>query len=170
MSGSIPNVSPSPNPSRTPVEPEPHEAGDARDTYSLEIEEGIATLYRASKARVRSLLARFHPDLQMAGYLVLRYVMINEPVRAAGIATALDMDKSAVSRQIGMLRETGLLLSTPDPDDGRASLLVSSDSAKEALESFRAELKSDYESILGSWDEGEIETFARLLAKFNRRD
>jgi DNA-binding MarR family transcriptional regulator len=144
-------------------------AAEARDAYSLEIEEGISTLYRASKARVRSLLARFHPDLQMAGYLVLRHVMMHEPVRAAGIATALDMDKSAVSRQIGMLRETGLLLSEPDPDDGRASLLVASDSSKAALESFRAELKSDYQRILESWDQDEIETFARLLAKFNAR-
>jgi DNA-binding MarR family transcriptional regulator len=96
-------------------------------------------------------------------------VMEHEPVRAAGISTALDMDKSAVSRQISMLRESGLLLSQPDPDDGRASLLVSSDSAKAALESFRVELKSDYQRILGSWDTDEIETFARLLAKFNRR-
>jgi DNA-binding MarR family transcriptional regulator len=149
--------------------PDSPESADARGVYSLEIEDGIVTLYRASKARAKALLTRFDPDLQMAGYLVLRYVMEHEPVRAAGISTALDMDKSAVSRQISMLRESGLLLSQPDPDDGRASLLVSSDSAKAALESFRVELKSDYQRILGSWDTDEIETFARLLAKFNRR-
>ncbi|MCU1544325.1 MAG: MarR family transcriptional regulator [Microbacteriaceae bacterium] len=149
--------------------PESPESAEARGAYSLEIEEGIATLYRASKARAKSLLARFDPDLPMAGYLVLRYVMAHEPVRAGGISVALDMDKSAVSRQISMLRESGLLLSQPDPDDGRASLLISSDSAKTALESFRADLKSDYQRILESWDTDEIHTFAALLAKFNAR-
>jgi DNA-binding MarR family transcriptional regulator len=150
--------------------PDSRAAADARDVHSLEIEEGIATLYRASKARVRLLLTRFHPDLQMAGYLVLRYVMVNEPVRAGGIAAALDMDKSAVSRQIGMLRDVGLVTSEPDPEDGRASLLVSSEAAKTALEAVRVELKADYQRILGSWDQDEVESFARLLTKFNQRD
>jgi DNA-binding MarR family transcriptional regulator len=149
--------------------PDSSESAEARDAYSLEIEEGIATLYRASRARAKLLLARFDPDLQMAGYLVLRYVMANEPVRAGGISAALEMDKSAVSRQISMLRESGLLLSQPDPDDGRASLLVSSEAATTALESFRADLKADYRGILASWDTEEIHTFARLLAKFNAR-
>ena len=149
------------------IVPDSQESAAARDALSLDIEQGISTLYRASKARVRVLVKHFDPDLQMAGYIVLRHVMTHEPIRAGGIASALDMDKSAVSRQLTMLRESGLIDSYPDPEDGRATLVASSDSAKEALELFRADLKADYQRILASWDESEIEAFARLLGRFN---
>lgn len=147
--------------------PESPESAAARDALSLDIEQSISTLYRASKSRLKDLIKRFDPDLQMAGYLVLRHVMTHEPVRAGGVASALDMDKSAVSRQLSVLREAGLVVSLPDPEDGRATLLASSDSAKSALELFRADLKAEYQSVLASWDEREIESFALLLARFN---
>jgi DNA-binding MarR family transcriptional regulator len=147
--------------------PDSPEADAARDAYSLEIEQGVSTLYRSSKARVKALVERFDPELQMAGYMVLRYVMTHEPLRAGDIAAALTMDKSAVSRQLTVLKEKGLLEVHTDPEDGRASLVKSSDSAKNELEAFRLELKEDYRRVLGSWDASEIETFATLLKRFN---
>jgi len=147
--------------------PDSAESDAARDAYALEIEQGVAVLYRASKARVKRLVEHLDPDMQTAGYLVLRYVMANEPIRAGDIATALSMDKSAVSRQLTTLRDSGLIEAQPDPEDGRASLVVASDKANERLDEFRTELKSDYERILASWDAADIEAFARLLKKFN---
>lgn len=147
--------------------PDSAESAEARDAHALEIEQGVAVLYRASKARVKRLVEHLDPDMQTAGYLVLRYVMANEPIRAGDIATALSMDKSAVSRQLTTLRDSGLIEAQPDPEDGRASLVVASDKANERLDEFRTELKSDYERILASWDAADIEAFARLLKKFN---
>lgn len=147
--------------------PDTPESAEARDAHALEIEQGVAVLYRASKARVKRLVEHLDPDMQTAGYLVLRYVMANEPIRAGDIAAALSMDKSAVSRQLTMLRDSGLIEAQPDPEDGRASLVVASDKANERLDDFRTELKSDYERILASWDAADIEAFARLLKRFN---
>jgi DNA-binding MarR family transcriptional regulator len=147
--------------------PDSTEAEAARDAYSLDIEQGVSTLYRSSKARVKALVERFDPDLQMAGYMVLRYVMTHEPIRAGDIAAGLTMDKSAVSRQLTVLREKGLIELHADPDDGRASLVRPSESAKTALETFRGELKADYQRILGTWEAEDIESFARLLRRFN---
>jgi DNA-binding MarR family transcriptional regulator len=147
--------------------PDSAESAEARDAHALEIEQGVAVLYRASKARVKRLVELLDPDMQTAGYLVLRYVMANEPIRAGDIAAALSMDKSAVSRQLTMLRDSGLIEAQPDPEDGRASLVVASEKAKERVDEFRTELKSDYERILASWDAADIEEFARLLKKFN---
>lgn len=147
--------------------PDSAESAEARDAHALEIEQGVAVLYRASKARVKRLVEHLDPDMQTAGYLVLRYVMANEPIRAGDIATALSMDKSAVSRQLTTLRDSGLIEAQPDPEDGRASLVVASDKANERLDEFRTELKSDYERILASWGAADIEAFARLLKKFN---
>jgi len=147
--------------------PDSIESDAARDSYALEIEQGVAVLYRASKARVKRLVEHLDPDMQTAGYLVLRYVMANEPIRAGDVATGLSMDKSAVSRQLAALRESGLIASQPDPEDGRASLVVASAKANERLDEFRVELKADYQRMLAEWNAADIADFARLLKKFN---
>jgi DNA-binding MarR family transcriptional regulator len=138
-----------------------------RDAAALEIEQGVTTLYRSSKARVRELVTHFHPDLQASGYMVLRYVMDNEPIRAGDVAAALSMDKSAISRQLAVLRDSGLVVVLPDPEDGRAGLLVSSDDAKAKLEVFRSGLKADYQRVLADWSADDVADFARLLTRFN---
>jgi DNA-binding MarR family transcriptional regulator len=147
--------------------PDSAESDAARDAYALEIEQGVAVLYRASKARVKRLVEHLDPDMQTAGYLVLRYVMANEPIRSSDVASALSMDKSAVSRQLTVLRDSGLVDTQPDPGDGRATLVVASAKAHERLDEFRVELKSDYRRVLADWDAAEIADFARLLQKFN---
>ena len=147
--------------------PDSVESDAARDAYALEIEQGVAVLYRASKARVKRLVEHLDPEMQTAGYLVLRYVMAHEPIRAGDVAAGLSMDKSAVSRQLTVLRDSGLIEAQPDPEDGRASLVVGSAKANERLDEFRVELKADYQRILASWDAADIEAFARLLNKFN---
>jgi len=147
--------------------PDSSESAAARDAYALEIEQGVAVLYRASKARVKRLVEHLDPEMQTAGYLVLRYVMAHGPIRAGDVAADLSMDKSAVSRQLAMLRESGLIEAQPDPEDGRASLVVGSAKAHARLDEFRVELKADYQRILAEWDAADIEAFARLLKKFN---
>jgi DNA-binding MarR family transcriptional regulator len=147
--------------------PDSAESEAARDDYALEIEQGVAVLYRASKARVKRLVEHLDPEMQTAGYLVLRYVIANEPIRAGDVAAGLSMDKSAVSRQLTALRESGLIEAQPDPEDGRASLVVASQKATKRLDEFRVELKADYQRILADWDAADIADFARLLKKFN---
>ena len=147
--------------------PDSAESAEARDAHALEIEQGVAVLYRASKARVKRLVEHLDPDMQTAGYLVLRYVMANEPIRSSDVASALSMDKSAVSRQLTVLRDSGIVDTQPDPGDGRATLVVASAKAHERLDEFRVELKSDYQRVLADWDAAEITDFARLLQKFN---
>ena len=147
--------------------PDSAESGAARDAHAGEIEQAVAVLYRASKARVKRLVEHLDPDMQTAGYLVLRYVMANEPIRSSDVASALSMDKSAVSRQLAVLRDSDLVEMRSDPGDGRATLVVASAKAHARLDEFRAELTSDYRRVLADWDADEIATFARLLQKFN---
>lgn len=138
-----------------------------RETGEQFIEQGVATLYQAARARVKDLAERFAPDLQPATYGILRYIMEHEPLRAGDIVAALGIDKSAVSRQIGTLREMGLIDMRPDPEDGRASLLVASTRAREARVVYRAETSERYASIFREWTDEEIISFAVLLGKFN---
>jgi DNA-binding MarR family transcriptional regulator len=147
--------------------PDP-DAADARSTHLHEVEQAVGVLYQATRARVKVLAERFDPDLQPAGFGILRYIIANEPIRAGDIASALAIDKSAVSRQLTILRDNGLVETRADPADGRATLLVASDAARAALETFRAESKADYERILQSWDSDDIATLATLLQRFNK--
>ena len=139
-----------------------------REVQARAIEHEISTLYRSTKSLIKDLAERFQADMQPAAFTILRYVMDRQPIRAGDIATALGMDKSAVSRQITVLRESGLLETRPDPEDGRATLLVGSERATTELARFRAGFRADYMRILDSWPADDVENFARLLARFNQ--
>ncbi|MET0990366.1 MAG: MarR family winged helix-turn-helix transcriptional regulator [Glaciihabitans sp.] len=138
------------------------------DNHLIEVEQSIAQLHQATRARLRDLTDVFGADLQPAGYFVMRHVLATSPVRAGDIASALGMDKSAVSRQLTVLRGRGLVDDSRDPDDGRATLIVATDAARAAFARFRGEVRAEYARVLSDWDEAEIEQFATLLQKFNR--
>jgi DNA-binding MarR family transcriptional regulator len=142
-------------------------ATEARYQHLLEVEQAIAILHQTARARVKELVERFDPDLQPAGFGVLRYIVANCPIRAGDIAAALSIDKSAVSRQLTVLRDGGLIETRADPHDGRATLLVATPAAREALDTFREAIKADYERVLRNWGSDDIETFGALLRRFN---
>ncbi|MCU1406250.1 MAG: MarR family transcriptional regulator [Glaciihabitans sp.] len=137
------------------------------DAELVRIEQEIAILHHSTRARVKALVEAVDPELQPAGFAVLRWVVMNGPVRAGGCAASLSMDKSAVSRQITVLRDGGLLQTRPDPEDGRATLLVPTAEALAAIERFRADVRASYGRALGEWSLEEISEFARLLQRFN---
>ena len=71
-----------------------------------------------------------HEDLQPASYLMLAWLASDGP--GAGRrrwSRTFDIDKGAVSRQVQHLVDLGLVERTPDPDDGRATLVAASDDA-----------------------------------------
>jgi DNA-binding MarR family transcriptional regulator len=143
------------------------DASDARYLKLLEVEHAVSVMHQLTRARLKDLVERFDSDLQPAGFAVLRCVVANSPIRAGDIASTLGIDKSAVSRQLTVLRDRGLIDATPDPADGRATLVVATDAALEALGRFRGDVRAEYERILESWDTTDIVTFGALLDKFN---
>ena len=142
---------------------------DDRDEYVLEVERGISELYGRVNERIRSHAKTFNPDLQPVGFGILRYIRLRESIRAADISTALGMDKSSVSRQVTALREMGLVETRPDPEDGRATLLVLSEASRDALAGIRHETAAEYQRALSTWTDDDVRAFAHLLAKFTAR-
>lgn len=155
----------------TPIEPADAPPADAappadRATVTLDVEQAVVELYRTVNERVKSHARAFNPDLQPAGFGILRYIKAREPIRAAEIATSLGMDKSAVSRQISALREMGLVETTPDPLDGRASLLVLSGTSRDALSGIQDRTTTDYDRALSAWSDSDLLAFAQMLKRF----
>jgi DNA-binding MarR family transcriptional regulator len=147
-------------------------AGPANDLERAaaweEVERGISEMYRATRSRVKDMARQFDPPLTPLGFVVLRTILEEEPVRASVISAALGLDKSILSRQIVALREAGLVVCQPDPDDRRATLVVSSAAARETIATLSRRSRDEYHRALRSWTTQDIATFARLLAMFNQ--
>ncbi len=129
----------------------------------------MARLVRAVRVMIHGNALRFSPEVQPSGYAVLRYVIVHGPTPPGAVINGLGMDKSAVSRQLRILKDLGFVTSVPDPDDRRASLYAPTDETLERMERLRLEIKADYSGMLDDWSDDDLETFVRLLGLFNDR-
>ncbi|MCS5734280.1 MarR family winged helix-turn-helix transcriptional regulator [Herbiconiux daphne] len=141
----------------------------ARADAILAIEGEMARLVRAVRATILENALRFSPGVQPSGYSVLRHLVAHHPTTPAAIIAALGMDKSAVSRQLRILKDLGFVTGVPDPDDRRASLYAPTPLALERMERLRLEVQADYAGALDDWHSDDVEQFVRLLGEFNDR-
>jgi DNA-binding MarR family transcriptional regulator len=111
---------------------------------------------------------RSHPDLQLTGYAVLLWLAAHDRSRSADVATALDMDKGSVSRQIDQLERLGLVERVIDPQDKRAQRLVLTAAGSQGIAALHEKGRVELERTLATWTQGEIEDFARLLRRYNQ--
>jgi DNA-binding MarR family transcriptional regulator len=147
-----------------------NEPSDAEQELMLGIEAGISQLFRSGRSALRDYARGFHPDLQPTGFTVLRMIFTCAPAQASTIIQQTGLDKSAVSRQIKVLRDLGLVDTQPDPHDGRSSFLVPTPLAEERMEVLRQQFKSDYRDRLADWTADDLATFSGLLDRFNASD
>lgn len=160
------------HPSATPVGIVPDTGGAATDPSEHDVaigavEEQFGLLINRIRNGIRDRAERIAPGLQPAGYKLLSMVTRCGSIRAGALAEMLATDKSAVSRLIHQLEELGLVARTPDPEDGRASLVVATPEGARRMESTRASEQAMLYQQLATWDEGEVRRLAELLAKLN---
>ena len=131
------------------------------------LEREVGVLIRRVK-RVIGVRARLvHEDLQPASYLMLTWLVDQGPVRASSMVETFNIDKGAVSRQLQHLADLGLVERTPDPDDGRATLVAASDDAVRRLADVAEHRRKWLDEQLGDWSAAELTRFADLLARYN---
>ena len=100
--------------------------------------------------------------------LLLRVVAADGPVRASALAVSVQSDLSTVSRHVAALVADGLLERHADPIDGRACLLAITESGREALSEREHMRRKFFGEVLRDWDDGELDEFTRLFARFAR--
>ena len=110
-----------------------------------------------------------HPDLQPASYLMLAYLADHGALRGSGIAEALYIDKGAVSRQLHHLVELGLVDRTPDPADGRATLVSASADAVRRIKDVVEDRRRWLDERLGDWTDEELARLRRGPRSLQRR-
>jgi DNA-binding MarR family transcriptional regulator len=131
------------------------------------LEREVGVLIRRIKRVIGDRARAVHEDLQPASYLMLAWIVEEGPIRASSMVETFNIDKGAVSRQLQHLADLGLVERTPDPADGRATLVVARDVARRRLADVAVHRRKWLDEQLGDWTNAELEAFATTLGKYN---
>jgi len=132
-----------------------------------QLEREVGVLIRRIKRVIGERARSVHEDLQPASYLMLSWLADEGPVRASSMAENFHIDKGAVSRQLQHLDELGLVVRTPDPADGRATLVAASDDAVRRLADVAEHRRKWLDEQLADWSAEEMSDFAATLGRYN---
>ena len=118
-------------------------------------------------SRMRRVLAdnaqRVSPGMLPGAYKVFTTIVRRESVTLSSLAESLMADKGQISRTVRELEELGLVTRTPDPADGRSSLLSPTPIGLERLAAARAPQESVLLNTLEGWSVEQISDLTRLL-------
>jgi DNA-binding MarR family transcriptional regulator len=142
-------------------------ADSGRTEALRHLEQEVGVLVRRVRRVIGQRAHSVHPELQPVSYLMLGYVLHDGPVRASALCAAFDMDKGSVSRQVQTLIDLGLLDRTPDPDDGRATLLSVSDEGRRRLGDVAEHRRKLLAERLDGWSADELDAFGAMLNRYN---
>jgi DNA-binding MarR family transcriptional regulator len=138
-----------------------------RDEALRGLEHEIGRLLRRVRRGLTDRAAQVDPELNATAYPLLATLAEFGPHRAATLADMFALDKGAVSRVVHQLLELDLIERTPDPADGRASILSVTPKAQERLAAMEERRREDFGTRLSDWDPQTIVELSESLARFN---
>ncbi|WP_223694944.1 MarR family winged helix-turn-helix transcriptional regulator [Leifsonia poae] len=141
---------------------------DARRDAVGSVEDSISRLMRSVRTTMADNASAFDPELQPSAYAIMSVVNTKCPVAPAVIIELTGMDKSSVSRQLRILKDSGYITSEPDPDDRRADLYSPTPEAGARFAAIRAANRERFGNSFDGWEEHEVVEFAALLERFIR--
>ncbi|MDE0546094.1 MarR family transcriptional regulator [Microbacterium sp. C7(2022)] len=106
---------------------------------------------------------RVSPGMLPGVYKVFTTIVRRENVTLSGLADELIADKGQVSRAVRELESLGLIARTPDPDDGRSSILSPTPLGLERLAAARAPQEGALLNALDDWSVDDIRNLSRML-------
>ncbi|NLP82923.1 MarR family transcriptional regulator [Microbacterium sp. CFH 90308] len=106
---------------------------------------------------------RVSPGMLPGAYKVFTTIVRRESITLSALAESLMADKGQISRTVRELEQLGLIQRTPDPDDGRSSLLSPTAEGLERLTAARAPQENALVDALEEWPLDDIHNLTRLL-------
>lgn len=134
----------------------------------LDVDFELTRFVRRVRSRSMKNLGEIHPKLDYGTFTFLLAICdAPEGIRGSELAEGLGVHKSTASRAIATLERLELVNRIPDPDDGRAQLLVPTESAAKSVGDYRRGSHERLVAIMEDWDPEEVRTFARSLTRLN---
>ncbi len=132
---------------------------------NAEIADALINLVRTYGYLKAKLASSVDPEISSL-FLLVRLVK-DGPKRAKELADSMCADQSTVSRQVAALVKAGLLERKADPDDGRASILVPTETGINQVLDHVVNRGRAIEPIISDWSESDRRQFLRLLRRYN---
>ena len=134
------------------------------------LSEQVLRLHRSFNSLRQQLVGRSATSgegVEWAAYGLLFQLVGGGPKRSSTLAESACVDPSTVSRQVAQLVKAGLVERQSDPEDGRASLLVATESGRAAYAAKQEHRQRMFTQVLDGWSPEDVETLTRLLARLN---
>ena len=132
-----------------------------------DVEVALARLGRllSSRQAASRLVEVAGVAVSQQGVVLLRALRRSGQVPAAALAAAAGMDLAAVSRQVRVLEEAGLVCRSADPDDGRVVRLDLTPDGRVTAERLHHIGARHLEQALATWSEDERARLATALTR-----
>ncbi|MGW3856328.1 MarR family winged helix-turn-helix transcriptional regulator [Micromonospora arida] len=132
------------------------------------IETEVALLMRFGEATRRATGTAEHRVLDRAAYVILRHLADAGPQNVSALAARLNLDGSTVTRQVSALQRDGLITRTPDPSDGRGTVISPTPAGLQRMAAVQAARTRLYGDMLADWSAEDRDTLAALLGRLNQ--
>jgi DNA-binding MarR family transcriptional regulator len=129
----------------------------------------VAARLRLAVARMaRRLRQEASGDLSPTVVAALATIDRHGPMTPSELADAERVKRPTATRSLHCLRDLGLIDRTPDPDDGRSSLVSVNDEGRERLERMRGRKTAFLARRLADLEEDEVATLDRAAGILER--
>ncbi|NRQ50774.1 MarR family winged helix-turn-helix transcriptional regulator [Aeromicrobium stalagmiti] len=136
----------------------------------LDVDFELTRFIRRVRARSLRTLGEIHPKLDYGMFTFLLSICDSpEGIRGSELAEELGVHKSTASRAIASMERIGLITRVPDPDDGRAQLLLALPETQAKVAEYRRKSHERLVTLIDDWTPEEVEVFARSLTRLNDR-
>ncbi|MGC5290758.1 MarR family winged helix-turn-helix transcriptional regulator [Micromonospora sp. DT231] len=133
-----------------------------------QIETEVALLMRFGEATRRATGTAEHRVLDRAAYVILRHLADAGPQNVSALAARLNLDGSTVTRQVSALQRDGLITRTPDPSDGRGTVISPTTAGLQRMAAVQAARTRLYGDMLADWTTEDRSALAVLLGRLNQ--
>lgn len=131
------------------------------------VDELLGVLSRYGRIRERLAVTKFKTSegiVETAAFSCL-FTLADQPMRSGELAEHLLADPSTVSRHIAALVRLGYVRREADPRDGRATILVLTESGHEQVRAVREHRKQVFDEMLGDFTNEEVAELTRLMGR-----
>ena len=127
----------------------------------------LVRLGRGTQAMRSHVISRGPQLMEWSTYVLLFHLINEGPQRSSALAEAVHVDPSTVSRQVAQLVKLGLAERRPDPDDGRACLLVASAEGERIWATMQERRNRSIGKVVAGWPAEDVHRLTELLGRFN---